>query len=158
MRALAAFSVLMLVTACQTAPPAEMTEAEIAQIEAEVMAVADGWRLGFLAEADLEKYVNAQSDWAGGAFYLDRTLDAGRARVEAAWPTRDNELVGQLNTEVHVLAPNVATVTHTYRSTRTDTAGVVLVRDHEDFHVWVLEDAGWKVLLMKRLFSSVEED
>ena len=36
MRAFAAFFVLLLVVGCQ-APPVEMTEAEIAQIEAEVM-------------------------------------------------------------------------------------------------------------------------
>ena len=39
MRALLAVAVLMLVTACQTAPPPEMTEAEMAQIQAEVEAV-----------------------------------------------------------------------------------------------------------------------
>ena len=42
MRTLAAFAVLMLVTGCQ-APPAEMTEAEIAQIKAEVLSMGDQW-------------------------------------------------------------------------------------------------------------------
>jgi hypothetical protein len=42
MRTLASFAVLMLVAACQTAPP-EMTEAEIAQLEAEVLEWADAW-------------------------------------------------------------------------------------------------------------------
>jgi len=139
------------------APSAEMTEAEIAQIEAEVKAVADGWRMNFLDEVDVEEFVNTQSDWAGGALDVDRSLDAARARLSAVWPTRENELVGQLDTEVRVLAPNVATVNHSYRSVRTETAGVPLVRDHEDYHVWVLEDAGWKVLLVKRVFTTVEE-
>lgn len=43
MKRLMAFSLLLLVSACQ-APPAEMTEAEIAQIEAEVTeAISDRW-------------------------------------------------------------------------------------------------------------------
>ena len=36
MRTIAAFAVLLIVAACQAPPPAEMTEAEIAQYEAEV--------------------------------------------------------------------------------------------------------------------------
>jgi hypothetical protein len=42
MRTLAAFAVLLLVAACQ-APPTEMTEAERAQIEAEVLSMGDQW-------------------------------------------------------------------------------------------------------------------
>ena len=49
MRTLAAFAVLLLVAACQT-PPAEMTDAERAQIEAEVTGMAnrlmDLWNTG----------------------------------------------------------------------------------------------------------------
>jgi len=53
MRTLAALAVLLLLAACQTAPP-EMTEAEIAQIEAEVTEWAetllDGWGPGTTEE------------------------------------------------------------------------------------------------------------
>ena len=156
MKVLAAFAFLLFVAACQTAPP-EMTEAEIAEIEADVRAVADDWRMGFLAERDVEEYVNTESDWADGAWSADRSKDAARAKYRERWPTRDTELVDQLDTEVGVLAPNVATVRQTYRFVRTDTVGVVLVIDVEEYHVWVLEDAGWKVLLAKRVDTLVEE-
>jgi uncharacterized protein (TIGR02246 family) len=43
MRALAAAAVLLMVSACQAPPPAEMTDAERAQIEAEVLAWSDQW-------------------------------------------------------------------------------------------------------------------
>jgi hypothetical protein len=43
MRTLAALAVLLLVAACQSPPPTEMTQAEIAQIEAEVNEWAEAW-------------------------------------------------------------------------------------------------------------------
>jgi hypothetical protein len=43
MRTLAAVAVPLLVAACQTTPPPEMTEAERAQIQSEVEAVGDQW-------------------------------------------------------------------------------------------------------------------
>jgi ketosteroid isomerase-like protein len=46
MRTPAAFAVLLLVGACQTAPP-EMTEAEKAQIQTEVLQAAEDWFDGF---------------------------------------------------------------------------------------------------------------
>jgi hypothetical protein len=155
--ALVAVGIVLVLYASPAAPPAEMTEAEIARIEANVKAVADDWRMGFLAERDVEEYVNTESDWADGAWSADRSKDAARAKYRERWPARDTELVDQLDTEVGVLAPNVATVRQTYRFVRTDTAGVVLVIDVEEYHVWVLEDAGWEVLLAKRVDTLVEE-
>ena len=49
MRTLSAFAVLFLVTACQ-ALPAEMTEAEIVQIEAEVLDWGEAWAAGWEPE------------------------------------------------------------------------------------------------------------
>ena len=68
MRTLAAFAVMLLVAACQTAPP-EMTEAEIAQIEAEVMeameASVDGWRQGS-AERIMATFHPSATSWVMG--------------------------------------------------------------------------------------------
>lgn len=156
MRVLAVLPFLLLPLGCQT-PPTELTEAEVARIEADVRAVADDWRMGFLTERSIEGYLNTESDWADGAWSVEWSKEAARAKYEERWPARDTELTDQLDTEVTLLAPNVAAVTQTYRFVRTDTAGFVLVIDVEEYHVWALEDDGWKVLLAKRVDTSVEE-
>jgi len=81
MRTLAAFAVLLLVAACQTAPPPEMTEAEIAQIEAEAtQAITD--RLSDMGRYNPIEHFDAWSD----LFTPDvRVLGPGTDRSGNAW-------------------------------------------------------------------------
>ena len=156
MKRLIAVSGLVLLAGCQ-APPAEMTEAEIAQIEAEVGAVAEDWVQYYSSEDDLDQYMINLSDWAGAPWPNSWSLDQLRSTISNGWARWDYDLIEQLDTQVRVLAPNVAAVIQRYRETRTDTAGVVQIRDYDDYHVWVLEEANWKMLLAKSKVTTVEE-
>ena len=122
MRTLAAFFVLLLVTACQTAPP-EMTEAEIAQVEANVLeaieATFEAWRQ-LDVEGIMEGWHPTATSWASGA----RLRDFG-------WLTESNRGIaenytkwegGWLETSVTVLNPDAALFQGTFdcRITRND--------------------------------------
>lgn len=75
MRALAAVFVLLLVSACQAPPPAEMTDAERAQIEAEAKQAIVGRFAGFrdaLLNGDAEGWV---SFWTPDARLLEPGMD-----------------------------------------------------------------------------------
>ena len=69
MRTLSAFAVLLLFAACQTGPP-EMTEAEIAQIEAEVLVAMEanfeGWRQSDVAMI-MEGWHPTATSWSDAA-------------------------------------------------------------------------------------------
>ena len=70
----AALAVLLLVAACQTAPP-EMTDAEIAQIEAEVtQAIADQWA-GFRETIQAGDYDGWASYWTSETRILQPGMD-----------------------------------------------------------------------------------
>ena len=75
MRALPALAVLLLVFACQAPPPAEMTEAERAQIEAEVkQAIANRWA-GFTETVLAVDYDGWASYWTPDARVLQPGMD-----------------------------------------------------------------------------------
>ena len=117
MRTLVAFSVLVLVAGCQIPPP-EMTEAEIAQIEAEVMEFAEAWL-----------NVWEQNDCEAGAVFLHPTQSSflweGKALSRAEWleictPFTENResFTGHWNeVTVRVLTSDAAVFVGTYTDT-----------------------------------------
>ncbi len=118
MRALAAVAVLLLVFACQAPPPAEMTEAEIAQIEAEVMQFSEAWM-----------DVWAKNDCEAGAVFLHPDnlsfLWSGQALNRAEWleacipivANRESFSGSWTETSVQVLSRDAAVFVGTYSST-----------------------------------------
>ena len=110
MRTLAAIAVLMFVNACQGPPPAAMTEAELAQIQADVMSWADQWIEssrsldvdGVMALLDPDETRYAMN----ASFYSGR--DECRGALEAlyrGWETFDSSWSGR---SVEALGPEVA--------------------------------------------------
>jgi hypothetical protein len=105
MRAVAALAILFLVPSCQ-APPPEMTDAEKAQIEAELMEVTDA-----LTEAwnawDIDASMSflhperTSFAWAGTVYDFDGLRErysevwAGADRQETAWTTRKVEVLSE---------------------------------------------------------------
>jgi ketosteroid isomerase-like protein len=80
MRALAAVGILMILAGCQ-APPAEMTQAEIAQMEAEVtQVIADRWA-GFWESVVAKDYEEWASYWTSDT----RVLQTGVDMSGTAW-------------------------------------------------------------------------
>mgnify|MGYP001822653937 CR=1 FL=1 len=125
MRVLLAVAVLMLVAACQ-APPAEMTEAEIAQIEAEVMQFADDWM-------DAWKDMESDCETAEAMLHPDhwvRITGSAEVRDISDWPdfcarstaTRAGFSGDWTETKVRVISPDAAVFIGTYSPTyhRTD--------------------------------------
>jgi len=118
MRTLAAVSVLLLVAACQ-APPAEMTETEVAQIEAEVMELADTWLDTWRVEVNCDVGLPLlHPDWLAMPYEgeiinrdewhemcLMRTANVASATFD--WTNR----------EVRVLAPDAAVFIGSYSAT-----------------------------------------
>lgn len=112
MRSLLSLSLLMLVAACQTAPP-EMTEVELAQIEAEVMAWAEGWMDGWntgtpedrcaaaqaLVHPDHVVYLTGGAPWKK-ADYFDYCMG-----VQQNWKSHEGAWT---ETDVRVLSPDAA--------------------------------------------------
>jgi ketosteroid isomerase-like protein len=147
MRALAAAAVLLMVSACQAPPPAEMTDAERAQIEAEVNAIHaefwDAWR-----ETDVNGGMAYYYNSPALAFGMDGQLVSG-------WTTL-NELAQSLNiasqaisfaeSQATVLAPDVVYVREQGIASETLTTGVITPESAFAFTcVWVRQNGEWKV-------------
>lgn len=125
MRTLAAVAVLLLVAACQTATP-EMTEAEIAEVEANALAWSDQW---------LETATNLDAE--GTAALMDRDDGHSVQQGTVYRPTWAEILAGrrEMNApftnwvaewderRVDVLGPDVALVTGQATGSVTDTDG-----------------------------------
>jgi hypothetical protein len=105
-----------------------MTEAEIAQIEAEVLQVADAWDDGWEdMETDCENNVNLMHPdhfaWFSGGNRIDldgwleycTNATRNRAGYEGEWTS----------TEVRVLSPDAAVFVGSYRSTYENVSGRV---------------------------------
>jgi hypothetical protein len=129
MRKTAALAVLMTVAACQ-APPAEMTEAEIAEIEAEVMGWAEAWLDGWEADTRTGCETNLalihpepvvfltggepqrKADW----FEYCLSMNAGLAGFSGEW----------IEKEVRVLSPDAAVFLGRYDGTFEEESGRIL--------------------------------
>lgn len=123
MRTLPACFFLMLVAACQTAPP-EMTEAERAQIRSEVEAVGDQWMAavsGIDAEAFLGLFDPANTYAVDGAYYAN--YEDWTGRIERLFSTWQEVNWTWATTRVDVLCSDAAMFVGQTEGTRTRTDG-----------------------------------
>jgi uncharacterized protein (TIGR02246 family) len=133
-----------------TAPP-EMTEAEIAQIEAEVEAATNEWWAVWSAGEDYDRFVAIYADDPDVHWISDGVPYFGRAEMDANFRPAMENMRGQENTRVEwrtiVIAPDVAYTVRINDIVQTDLAGISgpTVRYAETL-VWVKRDGEWKVL------------
>jgi hypothetical protein len=118
MRSLSAFSVLLLVAACQ-APPAEMTEAEVAQIEAEVTEWSEAWMDGWGPENRCEiitafYHPDHANRFRGGE---PRGRDGVREWCEATTGNWASFSGNWTDIDVRVISPDAAMFTGRYDGT-----------------------------------------
>ena len=150
MRALAAFSVLVLVAACQ-APPTEMTEAEKADIAAEVDSLTnemwEAWKI---------------FDWDRGlAFIEDAPETTWRSTVQTMYSVAEMKEVWETalagfgrqdvnftDSRTIVLTPEIVWTLREANYVLFDTAGAeVNTGQFAETAVWVKRSGEWKVLL-----------
>lgn len=120
MRTFFAFSVLLLSAACQAPPPPEMTEAEIAQIEIEVMQLAEAW---MDAWEDMETDCEATEALLHPDYW--ERLASGEARDISEWldfctratTTRAGFSGDWIESKVRVISPDAAVFTGTFSPT-----------------------------------------
>lgn len=117
MRAIGAFAISVLVVGCQ-APPPEMTEEEIAQIQSEVTQLAEAWMAAWTdVDSDCETaydllHPDYYIDYQGGnrittrAEYLElcAARTSNRAEVTARWT----------DTDIRAISPDAAVISGAY--------------------------------------------
>jgi hypothetical protein len=147
MRTLSVVAVLLLVAACQNAPP-EMTEAEIAQIEAEVLeameANLEGWRQ-HSADMIMATFHPTATSWVVGSTPRDfgevtdwvRNFFEGYTNWEGGWA----------ETSVTVLSQDAALFQGTYDCTTTRNDGRMLFWPGNATWTNLLErtEDGWRI-------------
>ena len=161
MRTAAAFALLVLVSACQ-APPPEMTDSQRAEIENAVSDAATAQQNDWIAQEDMDTYISHHSAWGLGVWPGVNSLDDLRTQQTTNWERWDYEQTGPLvEWEAQVLAPTVAAVRSSFQLTRTDTTpdavDPVRVFDVDQAQVWVLEGAGWKLLVAKEKWTRANQ-
>jgi len=148
MRAVASFAVLLLVAACQ-APPPEMTDAEIAQIEAEVVAAMETSLAGF-RQLDLEMAMAPYHPTETAYAWTNVPLDYSETRAMMASGIEELESaeLAFVETTVKVLTRDAAVVQGIYETTQYRKDGTLL-HLMPDKATWMclLErtDDGWKI-------------
>mgnify|MGYP001828313569 CR=1 FL=1 len=148
MKVFAAVACLMLVTACQAPPPPEMTEAEIAQIETEVMEWM-GSHVRDYAELNPELLLGAwNAEDCSSTRFADRStnrqeLEAQVRRVLGGWASVNIELLP--GSVVDVISPSMAVFQGTGRQEYTPQGGQPgLYRVH--FTYFLEKNTGdWKI-------------
>lgn len=145
MRALAAFVVLLFVAACQAPPPAEMTEAERAQIEAEILEVAETWVDG-LRQFDGDLIAAAIHPDLAVFAYQGRILDrAGYRDAIVAWMEgKESYKGGWLDTHVRVISPDLAVFSATAEDTIQYSDGRTVHRPNSTVALFERTTEGWK--------------
>lgn len=147
--ALVAVGVLFYVyTAPADGAPAEMTDAQLVQVEQAVKEASDAIWTAWVAE-DIDAAISHQSGWAGGPFNQAATLEDLRRDQEAFADRWDLKLKGDPQWEVWVLGPDAALVKGTIEATWTDTTGVSREVEWQDGYLWVLDMDQWKMIVAK---------
>ena len=147
-RTLFAFAILLLVTACQTAPP-EMTEAEVAQIEAEALEAIEMNFEGF-RQRDLEMAMEPMASnisWSWGSRPLNYSqMREQTARTLDAFKTYEGDFTP---IAVRVLTPDAVVVQFTYECTITYPDGRIIHYPDNVTQTNLLErtEDSWKVAL-----------
>ena len=157
MRAVAPFAVLMILAACQTAPP-EMTETEIAQIEAEVLDVAtalmDAWNteswdthLSYFDAETLNVLWGPDVLDTHESFAEFMTFVEGYPDWDGGW---DDEYV-------KVLSPSSALFRGRYHVTLTDLDGVKTFWEPHWTALVERRADGWKMTVVDHAYGTAEE-
>lgn len=123
MRTLAAIAVLLLVAACQTAPP-DMTEAERAQVESEVLTVGDQWLAavnGLNPDVFLDLFDPADTHATDGYIYAN--YEEWAARIRGFFPNLGDVNLAWASKGVEVFAPDAAMLVGQTEGTRTRADG-----------------------------------
>jgi hypothetical protein len=157
MKALAASTVLLFVAACQTAPPA-LTEAEVAQVEAEVTGMAnrlmDLWNTG-----DWETHLSLYDSEALNVLWGPTVLDThesfarfmGFVEDYPGWDGAWDDIF------VKVLGPNSALFRGRYHTTLTDLEGMkTFWRPHWTALVERRVD-GWTMTVVDHAYGTAQE-
>ena len=134
-----------------SAPP-EMTEAEIAQIRAEVDSVTSEWWAVWSAGGDADRFFSFLADDAETVWISDANPLFGRADIEEAFRPVLENIQRQDNTPVEwrtiVIAPEVAYTVRINDAVQTFVTGDSgpVIRYAETL-VWVKRDGEWRVLI-----------
>jgi len=158
MRTLAAFAVLLLVAACQTAPP-EMTEAEQAQIEAEVMEVMERAMEG-IRQLDVDMIMSTVHPTDLG--WVWSSVPRGHDRVRELWTgwIEDREAFdGEwAETTVKVFSPDAAAFQGIWGGTISNKSGRIVRYPDNASWTAVLERTpdGWKITMLDGGSGTVE--
>ncbi|MGD2122565.1 MAG: SgcJ/EcaC family oxidoreductase [Gemmatimonadota bacterium] len=137
--------------ASESAPPAEMTDAEVAQIEAEVNQALDEWWAVWSAAEDYDQFVTIYADDPDVHWVSDGVPSFGRGEMDANFRPVMENMQRQENAPVEwrtfVITPDVAYTVRINDVTQIDLAGNAgpSVRYAETL-VWVKRDGEWKVL------------
>jgi hypothetical protein len=119
MRALAAVGILMILAACQ-APPPEMSEAEISQIQSEVEQVAHDWiaNWGDVDTCEIATgFVHPEYISISRAGVFARSLDEQRGNCELNRANRESVTANWTSTNVRVISANAAVFTGNWEGT-----------------------------------------
>jgi hypothetical protein len=145
--ALIAVAVLMYVYTSPAAPPAEMTEAEIAEVEAEVEQIMRGLYAS-VADADVGPWMEALADPAG-PWLLDTEIGDLREtsnRFEAEYDSQVTQALGGLEIQVDAISRTVVFVAATVQDREWHLADGTIDRSSTaETWVFVATDNGWKL-------------
>ena len=145
MRVFAAIAVVLLVTACQTAPPPEMTEAEKTELVSSATQAAAGAIAAF--DAEDASYFSYYSDWADYPATSYPPLSEMPDRLQTSWWDRYEDRSSVMG-EVKglVLGPNSVVLERIDTSTVTDSDGTRLAQSWVGRQLWFRENGEWKIL------------
>lgn len=156
---------LLLFAACQAAPPAEFTDAQKAQIEAEVEQIVRE-QMDAANQANIEPIVSRAASeigicvWQATIYRCQEVLDS----YQEAWTSdEDPRLERQEADDVEIralaLSPTVVVVGNTIQENRAyRTDGTVNRARFAHLQVWVLEDGEWKWHSSQQAAWPIEDD
>ena len=132
--------------------PAKMTEAQVAQIEAEVDSVTSEWWAVWSAGEDADRFFSFLADDAEAVWISDANPLFGRAEIEEAFRPVLENIQRQDNTPLEwrtiVIAPEVAytvRINDVVQTFVTGDSGPVI--RYAETLVWVKRDGEWRVLI-----------
>ncbi len=155
---LAAFALTVL-TACQ-APPPEMTEADVSQIESE-MTTLDQAVVEAVKVSDLDAFLGFFSDDLTWALFgeVHHGLDSWAQQVTPFFLQGERlDRCDYLNRRVQVLARDVAISTWVSICFAPSPEGPVLVDDHTWTAVWAKKDGQWKIVNVSETYKPPETE
>ena len=142
-----------------SAPPAEMTDAEIAQIEVEVMQATNDMMAAWNAEDGLASGAFFDSEtlnvlWGGNEYDNPESFGEMYATIWERFPSWDG---GWDDSFVKVLGPNLALFRGRYHCTLTNQAGVQTFWRPHFTALFERRTDGWKMTVVDHAVGTAEE-